>query len=334
MEIKDSVWVRSKTDSMLQIAWMNDSSSRQNIFATQKQFKIQNIPFVITVVWEAKKLNAVFAELPLGEGYFASIQSATSVLMQNTSSFKARELTGAQESAMTEQTVRQNESNWKVLIGAFQTVQLWIVIAVPEKTVLKPLEDFLLYSTISIIGTAFVMLCLGWMLSFQIKRPIAHLVKDVQRLSKFDFTQTIQIPAMKDLRGMAEAIELLRQALERNKPLLTKSNNAGSYVTGENSILPNSSPLQTSPRLIEFLNPPEPKTIQWHPSIILTAPEVNRSESYNVSYEWRKGPTLIGYGKTIEAPLNAGKNVYLLKALDQDDVGVQPAEVEIVINCE
>ena len=87
MEIKDSVWVRSKTDSMLQIAWMNDSSSRQNIFATQKQFKIQNIPFVITVVWEAKKLNAVFAELPLGEGYFASIQSATSVLMQNTSSF-------------------------------------------------------------------------------------------------------------------------------------------------------------------------------------------------------------------------------------------------------
>ena len=46
-----------------------------------------------------------------------------------------------------------------------------------------------------------IMLFLAGCFPFQIKRPIARLVKDVQRLSNLDFTQTIQIPAIKDLRA-------------------------------------------------------------------------------------------------------------------------------------
>jgi hypothetical protein len=53
-----------------------------------------------------------------------------------------------------------------------------------------------------------------------------------------------------------------------------------------------------------------------------------------VSYEWRKGQTLIGYGKVIGASLNSGKNVFLLRAIDQDMVSARPAEIEIVVNCE
>ena len=63
------------------------------------------------------------------------------------------------------------------------------------------------------------MLVVGWILSFQINRPIARLVKDVQRLGNLDFTHAIQIPAMKDLRGMGETIELMRQVLERYQRL-------------------------------------------------------------------------------------------------------------------
>jgi hypothetical protein len=255
--------------------------------------------------------------------------------MQNTSSFKAIESHAMQESAIAVQSVRQNESNWKVISGAFHTLQLWIIIAVPEKTILEPLEDVLLSSTIFIIGLAFVLLFFSWMISFlQIKRPIARLVMDVQRLSNFDFTQAIQIPAMKDLRRMAEAIELLRQALERNEPLHNESNYTDSRQEDENSVQPNSRSLKTNPPLIKFVNPPEPKTIQWHPSIILTAPGVNRPETANVSYEWRKGQALVGNGNVIEAPLNAGRNVFLVQAIDQDNDRAQPAVVEIVINCE
>jgi len=89
--------------------------------------------------------------------------------------------------------------------------------------------------------------------------------------------------------------------------------------------------------LLEFINPPAAKVIPWNPSnpsIILTAPDVNRPEARKVTYEWRKGQTLIGYGKVIEAPLTAGKNVFLLRAIDQDMVGARLVEVEIVVNCE
>ena len=103
-----------------------------------------------------------------------------------------------------------------------------MVIAVPEKTILKPVKDLMLYLTLFIIGLAFMMLLLGYMLSLQIKRPIASLTNDVQRLSNLEFTQTIQIPAMKDLLGLGEAIERMRQSLEQHQHLHRESNHADS----------------------------------------------------------------------------------------------------------
>lgn len=225
-QVKDSNWVHSKMDSALQIAWLNDTSAHQQFFVTQTRFQLGNIPFILTVVWDAKKLNTIFAELPLGEGYSASIQSASSILLQNTSSFKTSEVHGMPESAISLQSVRQNESHWQVLTSAFQTVQLWMIIAVPEKKILKPVEDLLLYSTISITGLAFIMCLVGWILCLQIKRPIARLIKDVQQINNLDFTQTIQIPAMKDLHGLGEAIESMRQKLEQRY----QSNNESRFV--------------------------------------------------------------------------------------------------------
>ena len=334
LQINDSVWIRSKMDSALQAAWLYDTASRQNIFVTQKRFQVQNIPFILTLVCDARRLNNRFATLPLDDGYFSSIQSASSVLMQNTSSFKPIEVPREQDSAAAVQSVRQNNSQWHVLSRAFQSVQLWIMIAVPDTLILKPLEDVLFYSSISIVGLACIMLFIGWMLSYQIKRPVVRLVKDVQRLSNFDFTQTVQIPAMKDLRPLGDAIELLRQSLERNEPLQNEPNDADRPQENKNSLQPNSRVIQANPPLIKFVNPPEPKTIQWHPSIILTAPGTNRPEKSNVSYEWRKGQALIGNGNVVEAPLYAGRNVFLLRAIDLDHDRAQPAEVEIVINCE
>ena len=81
------------------------------------------------------------------------------------------------------------------------------------------MNDLLLYSTSLVISLAFIILVVGWIISRQISRPIARLVKDVQQLSNLDFTQTIQIPAMKDLRGMGETIEIMRQVLERYQRL-------------------------------------------------------------------------------------------------------------------
>jgi large repetitive protein len=89
------------------------------------------------------------------------------------------------------------------------------------------------------------------------------------------------------------------------------------------------------PHLV-FENPPGEKTITWNPSnpsIVLTAPDVNRPDTRKVSYEWRKGETLIGHGKVIAAPLNAGTNTFNVRVIDQDMVGAQPVVLQIVVRC-
>jgi len=91
------------------------------------------------------------------------------------------------------------------------------------KTILKPVNDLLLYSTSSCwSGAHYSGSRLGTFR--QISRPIARLVKDVQQLSNLDFSQKIHIPAMKDLRGMGETIELMRQVLERYQRLNVEKN--------------------------------------------------------------------------------------------------------------
>ena len=95
-------------------------------------------------------------------------------------------------------------------------------------------------------------------------------------------------------------------------------------------------PIHVWPLLV-FVNPPEEKTIPWNPSnpsFVLTAPDLNRPETRKVSYEWRKGQTLIGHGKVIAAPLSAGKNVFTVRAIDQDMIGARPVELQITVTCE
>jgi signal transduction histidine kinase len=219
VQVKDDAWVKSKIDTLMQIAWLNDTLPHQQFFVMRTHFQVQNIPFVITIVWDAVKLNSLLTNLPLGENFLISIQSKSTVILRNISPFQPIVVHSSEERMSTLQSMYQGEETWRVLTRAFQTAQLWIIIAVPEKTILRPVKDLLFYSTSFVIGLAFLMLIVGWVLSFQINRPIARLVKDVQRLGNLDFTQPIQIPAMKDLHGMGETIELMRQVLERYQHL-------------------------------------------------------------------------------------------------------------------
>jgi len=219
VQVRDDAWVPSKIDTALHVAWLNDTLPRQQFLVMRTRFQMQNIPFVLTVVWDAKQLNTILTNLPLGEQFSISIHSASAAILQNRSSFKPVEVHNSEEKMSLLQSVQQGEQTWRVLSSAFHTAQLWMIVAVPEKTILKPVNDLLLYSTSLIVSLALIILVVGWVLSRQISRPIARLVKDVQELSNLDFSQKIQIPAMKDLRGMGETIELMRQVLERYQRL-------------------------------------------------------------------------------------------------------------------
>jgi hypothetical protein len=169
LEIKDSVWVPSKSDSTLHIAWLNRTDSTSQVFALQTKFQVQQIPFVLTITWDAKRLNTILSELPFDSNCSVSIYNSSGIIAQNASSFKLDKTFGMVERFNTVGSIQEGTNSWRVLTSTFQSAHLWMVIAIPEKTLLKPVEDFLLYSSTFIIGLMFIISILGWWVSRQMK---------------------------------------------------------------------------------------------------------------------------------------------------------------------
>jgi hypothetical protein len=179
VQFSDSVWVRSKADSALHIAWLNRTELPTQLFAMQAQFQVHQIPFILTVVWDAKRLNDILAELPFNKDYSVSIHSSSGVITQNTSSLKLDGVRTSMDTSSTVQIVHEGTHSWRVLTSAFQSAQLWMVVAIPEEIFTKPVEDFLLYSAALIVGLMFIMAILGWLLSHQMKQFIEKMKTSV-----------------------------------------------------------------------------------------------------------------------------------------------------------
>ncbi len=175
VQFSDSVWVRAKVDSTLHIAWLNRTELPTQIFAMQTEFQVRQIPFVLTVMWDAKRLNDILAGLPFDKDYSVSIHSSSGVIMQNASSLKFDRVHASIDTLSTVQIVHEGSRSWRILTSAFHSAQLWMVVAIPEEIFTKPVEYFLLYSAALIVGLMFLMAILGWLLSHQIKRFIEKM---------------------------------------------------------------------------------------------------------------------------------------------------------------
>jgi hypothetical protein len=175
LQISDSVWVRSKVDSALYIAWLNRTELPTQLFALQTQFQVQHIPFLLTVVWDAKRLNDILAGLPFDKDYSISIHSSSGVITQNGSSFKLDGVRTSMDTLSTVQIVHEGTHSWRIFTSAFQSAQLWMVVAVPEEIFTKPMEVFLLYSASLIVGLMLIIAILGWLVSHQMKRFIEKM---------------------------------------------------------------------------------------------------------------------------------------------------------------
>jgi hypothetical protein len=170
--LADSVWVHSKIDSTMRIAWLNRPDSAIQTFVLQTKFQVQRIPFVLMIVWDAKQLTTFFSDLPFSKDHDVGIYSSSGPIIQNSTVFKLDRSYGTVEKLTPVQRIQEGTISWRVLTSAFQSAQLWMVVAVPEKILLQPVKDFFLYSVFLIVGLMLLMSILGWWLSRHIKQFI------------------------------------------------------------------------------------------------------------------------------------------------------------------
>lgn len=213
--VHDSVWVHSKIDTALQMAWLWNDKNGEPLLLTRMRFQASSIPFVLTIMWDAKMLQEYYSQMPLGGEYAITIFSASHIFFQNQKSFDPRNITTSIEQINRLQTIQQGTTKWRVVSAAFHSFELWMVVAIPEYVVLAPVHELLIYTTWFILGCMLLLMVSGWLLTYQINKPVLKLVEDVKRLSDLDFTQEIHVPRIRNLHEMGTTIELMRQALER-----------------------------------------------------------------------------------------------------------------------
>jgi hypothetical protein len=184
LQFSDSIWEQSKVDSALQIKWINRSDIPLQLLAMQMHFQVNQMPFTLTIVWNAKRLSDILGGFPFEKEYSVSIRSLSGIIAQNTSSFNSDEIHTSINTSDTVQIVHEGIHSWHVLKSALKSAQLWLVVAIPGNIFIKPFEDFLLYSAVLIVGPMLILTILGWLLSYQIKRFIKKMKKTISAAGK------------------------------------------------------------------------------------------------------------------------------------------------------
>jgi hypothetical protein len=169
LDLKDYQWVHSKIDNSLHVAWLSQKDSTAHLFITRTQFQVQQIPFELTIVWDAAGLNTIIPELPFDKNYALYIYSPAGIILQNTSSLRLDETYNLADTLIAVQCIQKETASWYVLTHTFHSANFWMGVVVPEKILAQPVEVFLIYSITLIVGLMFLMAILGWVLQRQMK---------------------------------------------------------------------------------------------------------------------------------------------------------------------
>jgi PKD repeat protein len=85
---------------------------------------------------------------------------------------------------------------------------------------------------------------------------------------------------------------------------------------------------------LKFVEQPKAITLVWNPAnptVIISAPKVNRPDSNKVIYKWTSGTKVLGFGNQLEVRVRKGETVFTLEASEESVEGSTPISTEITI---
>lgn len=88
---------------------------------------------------------------------------------------------------------------------------------------------------------------------------------------------------------------------------------------------------------LKFTELPKPLVLVWNPAnptVILSAPPVNRPDERKVIYKWMQGKRVLGYGKTLEVPVRKGENLFVVEASEEGVAGSKAISTTLVVRTE
>ncbi|MDE3056774.1 MAG: PAS domain S-box protein [Bacteroidota bacterium] len=213
--VPDTDWLPSKIDTTIQTAQVHLRGRGLNLAVLRKHFSFRNIQLVVTVVADAKAVIQSLANLPLGDEYSASIVGPRGVVFSNHSPFVPPRMKETTDNISRLQTVFFKGNKWRVITAGFHSANFWMVIALPEALIVKPVRNLFLYSTLVVAALTSLVLVFGWFVARQISKPVSLVVEDVEKLSALDFTHPVRTPRLPELQQVGKTIETMRQSLER-----------------------------------------------------------------------------------------------------------------------
>ncbi|HOV98099.1 MAG TPA: ATP-binding protein [Bacteroidota bacterium] len=217
LTIPDSVdnFLLPSSDSLVSVGWIPQSS----VVVTRSKSYLAGTTFYTAIWWHAPDFHSVLQRLPLGEEYRVMLASDSCLLYASCDTAMMKYFCSGETHVNSLQKVKIGKQKWYGMASMFRTVPLKFIVVVPESEVRAPVRELLLHSSVFVLSLFVILLIAGWILSYQISKPIIRLAEDVEKLGSLDFSQPIREVGMKNLQRMAETIELMRQSLQRYQQL-------------------------------------------------------------------------------------------------------------------
>lgn len=209
-----SGWMSSKNDSTTMVQLDYDAVRSAVLFSVRNDFRMGGKRFSVTTIANANDIVTNFTKIPI-DGEFGSMLHAGNRIIYKNNFAGDSALIPTIANVNLLRTVKIGGENFLVLSSEFRSIPYSSTILLPEELFLRPVRTLFYYSAVLILGLMAVVVVLGWIVSYQISKPVSQLVRDVERLSTLDFSKPISPVHLSDLAKIGTTIESMRLVLER-----------------------------------------------------------------------------------------------------------------------
>ncbi|MEO1022541.1 MAG: HAMP domain-containing sensor histidine kinase [Bacteroidota bacterium] len=213
-------WIPALQDERIYVSWVPSEQTDVDFFLTQRTIQVGENVFSLVLFFNVRTILTELIQIPLGDGqYEASIvfEDGTNLLPSTSISFPST-LVGDASFVDTE-PIELNGDQWFAMSTRFQTIPFWHLIAVEESFILKPVNDLVLFTSLSSASILLLMLLFSFYVSFRINKPVASLIGDVEVMSNLEFDKPVAPIALPEFGLMRDTLEHIRTTLQRYQKL-------------------------------------------------------------------------------------------------------------------
>lgn len=210
----DDGWRPYPGDTAAAVQLHRDAARNKLFFSARRSFTADGRTYTVTTVADAAEAAAAFTDIPIDGGVASLVHDGPRIIVGPPVTLDSASLSAPANASVLRPVTMLGEP-WFMLTARLASAPYTSTVLIPEALFLAPVHRLFYFSAALVLGLVLIVIVLGWVVSYQISRPVTRLVEEVERLSTLDFSRPIAPVALADIATIGTTIESMRQVLAR-----------------------------------------------------------------------------------------------------------------------